>query len=130
MTLATNPNAPNDVIQEFYSASRWNQIKNLKYDAFVVLRGVIADNRTIPNPRITKSFPDNQRDAMALDFARDIRISPVTIGGRIRGSAEVHVYFYETTRRPRQALVVAKQQSTTGPTASLGGTTYLLTVTY
>ncbi|WP_152032838.1 hypothetical protein [Ereboglobus luteus] len=130
VTLATNPNSPNNLIQQFYGTAQWNRIKDMKYDGFVIMRGVIADNRTIPNPRIIKSYPDNSRDMMALDFAKDIRITPVTVGGRIRGSGEIYVYFYETKLPPREALVIAKQQDTIGPTVSIGGTFYLITVAY
>lgn len=130
MTLESNPNAPKDVIQKFYGTQQWNYVKNLKYDAFVVLRGYVSDNYSIPNPRITKSFPDTTRDALAREFAKDIRLTPVTVAGRLRASAEIYVYFYETALNPRQALVIAKQQSSIGPTASVGGDLYLITVTY
>ncbi|MDR1012153.1 MAG: hypothetical protein LBM04_13685 [Opitutaceae bacterium] len=130
MTLATNPNAPKDTIEKFYGARQWNHIKNLKYDAFVVLRGYVADNRTILTPRIIKSFPDNSRDGRALNFSEGIRLTPVTVGGRIRASAEIYVYFYETAIIPHQALVVAKQQSNVGPTSASGRDLFMTIVTY
>ncbi|MDF9827157.1 hypothetical protein M2103_000785 [Ereboglobus sp. PH5-5] len=130
VTLATNPKAPNDLIQMFYGGAQWNRIKDMQYDGFVVMRGIIADNRTIPNPRIVKSFPDDSRNERALEFAKEIRLTPVTVGGRVRGAGEIHVYFYETKIPPREALVIAKQQDTVGPTASAGGTFYLVTVSY
>ncbi len=130
MTLDSNPDAPKDAIQKFYGTEQWNYVKNLKYDAFVILRGYVSSNYTIPNARIIKSFPDTTRDALAREFSKDIRLTPVTVGGRIRAAAEIYVYFYESGLNPRQALVIAKQQSSIGPTASVGGDLYLITVTY
>jgi hypothetical protein len=129
-SLAGNPRLPGSVIAHFYTGSGWDTVKNLPYDAFVILRGDIQPDRHIKISRIVESFPDDSRIALAREYSRHARITPVTVGTHVHPMAEVYVIFYDTAPGRRQALVFADQVGNPAATDSFGGRGYLYIVYY
>ena len=128
-TLEDNAKAPCKIIEEFYGAAQWNEIKKLKYDGYVEIRGTVLRDRTISLGKIIEAFPDDSRNERAKVFSRSIRLSPVSVGSHMSANASVFVFFYESNLKPRQALVVAVQD-TPPTTLSYGGTIYMDIITY
>lgn len=125
-TLVSNTRIPHRLIAGFYEPAQWRNLENLPFDAYVVLRGTVNNDRTVRVNRVLQSYPNDQRIAKAKEMMDLVRLFPNTVGTRVPPSAEIFVVFYETHANPNTALVFARQigaaPSTTG---DVGGNLYL-----
>lgn len=105
-TLVSNPQAPRKWIERVYGPG-WDTLKDLPYDACVILEGRLSAAREVENLRVQQAFPDNRRVAMAKALCTREHFSPVGIGTMVRQRAVVDCYFFEQTQQQPEALPVA-----------------------
>jgi len=129
-TLLGNPTLPHKEIRSFYSGKQWEEVKSLPYDAYAIFRASVNDDNSVEIRKILSSFPDEERNALAMKFAERANLSPNSIGSHVNPSAKVYVIFYETYSQPNRALVFAKQTGASAASSSVGGTRYLTMWTY
>lgn len=124
-TLEGNPDLPHREIRDFYGINQWERIGHLPFDGYVILRGNIQNDRSVTIRKIIKSHPDQRRNELAETFATRARLTPTTVGSRIRPSADIYVVFFETHSTPNRALVFAKQRYAAPPTEVDGGDRFM-----
>lgn len=109
-TLSGNPRIPVDDLREFFEKGKWEEMKDVEYDAYVILRGAVEEDRSVTVDQILDFYPDDSRNDLALKFAKRAAIVPNRIGTRVKPAAKVYVVFYEKSLIMKQAMVFAKQQ--------------------
>lgn len=130
-SLAGDPRLPADRISRFYSAEEWAKLAEKSYDGCVILRGPIDDNNRVTSPILVDSYPDDERNILALRFARKVKIVPTTTATHVRPMARIYVLFYERDRKPRRAIIYAEQTGViTAPLTSGGDQNYYLVMSY
>lgn len=129
-TIATNPEAPQRVLTEIYGAS-WQNIGDLRYDAFMKFEGWIAADGHIHHPRLKSATPDRKRVSLALNLIRNVALpSSGRVDSHIRPRAEIQVYFYESEQATPEAFIVAWRTQSVGFTDSDGRDAYATFVKY
>ena len=108
--LSGNPRIPVDDLREFFQGGKWDEVKDIKYDAYVILRGTVEEGRSVTVDQVLDFYPDDSRNDLALKFANNVEIVANRIGTRVKPSAKVYVVFYEKSLIMNQAMVFAKQQ--------------------
>lgn len=131
-TLAGNPYIPHEILRGFYSPHDWPEIRDMPYDAFVVLRGTVERDNSVTIRSTAAYYPetDTSRLQRAIRYADDVKLSPISVGTHIRPYAEVFVVFYESQAEPNMALVFARQTVTPGTQDASSRRIYLKTWTY
>ena len=129
-TLDGNPALKTKNLRMFYQETTWRTLKDHPYDAYVIMRGRVREDRTIDVRVVEESYPNELRVEMAKAMSEGIRVSANSVGGRIRSGARIYVVFYETFRLPCEAIVFAEPTGMAAPGASIGGDFFLTTVTY
>ena len=123
-TLSGNPRIPVDDLREFFERGEWDEVKDAKYDAYVILKGVVEEDRTVTVDQVLDFYPDDSRNDLALKFAKKVEIVANRIGTRVKPRAKVYVVFYEKSLIMNQAMVFAKQQGAL-PTGQFGHNLYM-----
>jgi hypothetical protein len=104
-TLGGNRKIQSEVLQDLFTPDEWKDLLARPYAGFVILRGMIAEDGHVANPKIFQSYPDGSRDKMALEFGPNWKIRIPTINSRMPHLAEIYVVFYEGTKFTRKAIV-------------------------
>jgi len=116
-------------IEALYNSREQRTLRNLKYSAYVIMQGEIADDDRVRISRISESYPDHVRDRLARVFGHTAVIQTPTIGSRIIPKAEVFVIFYDDTLEGNIALIFAKRLEYSGKGAFAEGV-YLNAIRY
>lgn len=103
-SIAGNRSIPVRELSYCFDSEGWDKIRTAPYDGYVVLRGKIVDSE-LKVTGIVESYPDNSRDRLALEFAKELYAREFSLGSRIPTQATVHALFYETGQEPNVAIV-------------------------
>ncbi|PTY08455.1 hypothetical protein DB347_02415 [Opitutaceae bacterium EW11] len=118
--MATNRRLRGAALQGYYTAAEWSALKDVRFDGYVILRGALNHDGSVHSPASFISYPDHSRDEMAVSFSKRIRLKPTQVGSHISPWAEIYVVFYESGRKPSEALVYGEQIGATAAARQIG----------
>lgn len=128
-TISANRAFPSASIAEYYGGEQWAKIKDLPYDAYVILDATVGKEHSLKGLRVVKAYPDAARNDTALKYAGSFEVLAPSVASRIPPQVEVYVVFYDQGRGG-QALVYARQVESIAPTDNLYRQEYMCIYNY
>lgn len=120
---------PWDDIKTLLNPRQRTTLESLQYTGYVILDAWVQDDGIVRVNRVTESFPDGSRDALAVAFAKKAVIRTQVLGSRISPTAVVYVVFYDHKLEGDIALTFARPREWAG-TVRPGSDYYLNVVAY
>jgi len=109
-TLETIRGLPTQDIEKLFSASEWQKLRRLEYEAFVLMDAEIRADGSLRLQRVRESFPDDSWQPLAKSFAAEAKLRAATVGSHLAPGAQVVVVFFKPALDGNLALIFARQK--------------------
>ena len=114
-TLGARRDLPTQDIEKLFGPSEWSKLRDLEYEAVVVMTADVRADGSLRLGRVRESFPDASWQALAKSFASDAELRAASVGSHIDPKAEVVVIFFKRALDGNLALIFARQAGEPAP---------------
>lgn len=110
-TLAGNPRFPTDDMARFFTAEKWQKLREMEYTGYVVMDARILSDGSVALGREIASYPDASWSLLAHALGQRARLHPTTVGTHVDPKAEIYVIFFSRSLDGNLALIFGQQSA-------------------
>jgi hypothetical protein len=98
-------------MEQLFSPMQWQKLRDLEFDAFVVMDADIREDGTLRLGKVRERYPNASWDYLAGAFGSEANLRAATVGSHIDPPAEVCVVFFKKEIDGSLVLIFAQQKN-------------------